>query len=50
MSGVTSRIVYFPEGRWYDWYEQSVVAEKGGILVEFSTPIDHIQVIVVDVC
>ena len=45
-SGATVKTVYFPEGKWYNWYNQSVVTEKGGIMLDLSTPVDHIQVIV----
>lgn len=43
--GATSRDVYFPAGRWFDWYNQSVVTENGGMtLNNIPTPIDHIQI------
>ena len=36
--------VYFPVGRWFDWYSQAVATEKGGITMSLPTPIDHIQI------
>ena len=39
-----SKDVYFPGGRWFNWYNQSVVTEKGGIKQSLPTPVDHIQI------
>ena len=43
-AGTTKRDVYFPEGRWFDWYNQSVATETGGTTLNLPTPVDHIQV------
>lgn len=38
------RTAYFPRGRWYDWYNQSIVMEKGGETVTLSVPVEHVPI------
>ena len=40
----TSKTVYFPRGKWYDWYSHAVVTATGGVNKTLPTPLDHIQV------
>lgn len=36
--------VYFPEGKWYDWYTRQVVSENGKETKTLDTPKDIILV------
>lgn len=36
--------VYFPQGKWYDWYTHQVVSANGGETKTIDTPIDMIPV------
>ena len=36
--------VYFPQGKWYDWYTHQVVSPNGGETKTIDTPIDMIPV------
>ena len=43
-AGATTKSVYFPEGRWFDWYNQSVAVEKGGETLNLPAPVDHVVI------
>ena len=36
--------MYFPSGRWFDWYNHSVATKKGRETLNLQTPIDHVQI------
>jgi alpha-glucosidase (family GH31 glycosyl hydrolase) len=42
--GATTKNVYFPRARWFDWYNQSVAMEKGGEMVNLPAPLDHVLI------
>jgi alpha-glucosidase (family GH31 glycosyl hydrolase) len=42
--GATRKNVYFPKGRWFDWYNQSVATEKGGQTLNLPAPVDHVPI------